>query len=724
MTTYTFKPNASQQFVNWDDPTVWAQGVVPNSADADVVFMPTTYAGSTLTYTSFVTIKTGEMFTVRSISLDPIDYLTLNGSLTVETDFTASGNLGFNAGVLHARTIEVGGISFQGQGDVFASTVTNNTRILGASAGGSGLNINAENFTNNGTLIAASGNLNLVVSTGGFTNLSGSTLVGGAYEVDGPTTASILSINAGSVIVGDSAKITLSGGMITSFDPSAGRFVPLTSSLRSVDAAGTLAIIGAPYTFGPLDVSGTVSIAGDGYGTVGTGSLTSSQLTVEPGGQIKGYGSLSGSIINNGSITSSLQQYTLHVDGDVSGSGLLEIGPGVAGNQPGLGNSISPYYRLEASLELTGNVSQNVRYANNIGQLVLDTPSEFSGKIAPAQLGGDHILLPNMSAQSITGTSYSGTSDGGVLKINYSTGTVALDFIGNYAASSFTFSSGPQQLSSDPASTLIVIGPQNDYLFGKIEHGIGSSNTAGIYALYVGVLNRAPDLLGMEYFTGLSQNGASLTDVASTLLSSSERGSAVLSPDIFVQSLYTNILHRSADNSGLNYFKDELASGISQAAVAVQIATSPEARASLQPAFDAGVVVPDAADSGVARLYHALLVRPPDAVGLKYFEDNVHGIAPTGDITAINQGLAAVAASIYNSSEYMRYHSPGPNADYIESLYMNALGRHADLGGASYFANQLSQGISRATVAVEIANSAEAQVHLVGVVEAGAHIQG
>ena len=58
----------------------------------------------------------------------------------------------------------------------------------------------------------------------------------------------------------------------------------------------------------------------------------------------------------------------------------------------------------------------------------------------------------------------------------------------------------------------------------------------------------------------------------------------------------------------------------------------------------------------------------------------------------------------------------------MQSVYAGALGRPADAGGLDYYEGLLAHGTSRATVATTIAESAEAQIHLVGHVEAGWHL--
>src|SRR4051812_25522735 len=90
MTTYTFTPKVSTQIVNWNDPTVWIGALVPNAADADVIFPTVTTSGGSI-YSSIVNINNGESFSTRSVSLS-------NNVLWVKGALTAAGDIGLHAG--------------------------------------------------------------------------------------------------------------------------------------------------------------------------------------------------------------------------------------------------------------------------------------------------------------------------------------------------------------------------------------------------------------------------------------------------------------------------------------------------------------------------------------------------------------------------------------------------------------------------------------------------
>jgi hypothetical protein len=90
--------------------------------------------------------------------------------------------------------------------EIWGSAFTNNGAITAASSGGT-LAIDDNTFTNSGT-ITVSGGDTVDIAPATFTNLSLSTLTGGAYTVDA---GSILELADNAAIVTDDANITLSG---------------------------------------------------------------------------------------------------------------------------------------------------------------------------------------------------------------------------------------------------------------------------------------------------------------------------------------------------------------------------------------------------------------------------------------------------------------------------------------------------------------------------------
>ncbi|WP_406857049.1 DUF4214 domain-containing protein [Alsobacter sp. KACC 23698] len=109
---------------------------------------------------------------------------------------------------------------------------------------------------------------------------------------------------------------------------------------------------------------------------------------------------------------------------------------------------------------------------------------------------------------------------------------------------------------------------------------------------------------------------------------------------------------------------------------------------------------PDAA--GVGRLYWAILGRDADQGGQTAFTSAVkHGASPSD-----------VAATMLNSQEFHQQHGSMASSAFVDLLYQGALGRSADGSGLHFWQGLLDSGVSRASVAVGIAQSADAQQHL------------
>ncbi|WFU10924.1 DUF4214 domain-containing protein [Rhizobium sp. CB3090] len=102
------------------------------------------------------------------------------------------------------------------------------------------------------------------------------------------------------------------------------------------------------------------------------------------------------------------------------------------------------------------------------------------------------------------------------------------------------------------------------------------------------------------------------------------------------------------------------------------------------------------------RLYHATLGRDPDVGGISDFA------------VAFNSGTTAVqlAAVMINSAEFAQKYGTLDNTQFVTLLYQNALGRVPEAAGLNGWVGTLNAGTSRASVAQQIADSAEGQAHM------------
>jgi FG-GAP-like repeat len=455
MATYTFQPTTTAQFVDWSDPAVWIGGVpgsVPNGPSAEVVIPVVTLSGGE-TDASFISIASDESYSVESVSLAS-NYLTIDGDLTVATDFAiqAGGEIDMGGGTLDAGTVENDGIDIQGDGQVITTgLLTNDSEIVG-----NGLTLTLGGLVNDGALIAASGNLT-VQAPSGFAQFSDGSLTGGAYEAT--TSSSTLYLDVGGVVTTDAAAITLSGGgAIDSYDSANSSYVSIESTMGLIAATGTLSLTDQTVDWQtPLTVAGALSLSSSARDEA---VLDATQLTIDPDGTVGGAGTINGPIANSGAIFAGLPLDSafgsgggeLDIQGAVTGDGRIEIRP-----EEVLGVIDSSF--LTSTLELGGPDSDNVSFADGTGTLQLDDPSAFNATIT---LGGpgDQIILSGVSYASVTGYTYADNATGGALTINAGATAYTLKFTGNYDASSFALSAGPQLFQSSPPSLLIThVGP-------------------------------------------------------------------------------------------------------------------------------------------------------------------------------------------------------------------------------------------------------------------------
>ncbi|WP_336489511.1 DUF4214 domain-containing protein [Methylobacterium nigriterrae] len=307
----------------------------------------------------------------------------------------------------------------------------------------------------------------------------------------------------------------------------------------------------------------------------------------------------------------------------------------------------------------------------------------------------------NLYVNSITygGQTFAGSSATHTSAVAFLDTTAALYGTGSAVTFNINGYAGPYTIDGD--------------LFGTLVHD-GQGPGGEIYALYDGLLGRAPDLLGLEGWTHALSHGTSLHDIAQAFLASPEgqARTGALGNAAFVEQLYESALDRHSDPAGLSYWTAALDAGAQRADVALGFVLSSEHLASLKSVYDAGLFVPDAHAADVARLYYAVLDRAPDAAGL------------SGWTSQLDQGASVegVAQAFLAAPEVQAKTGALTNAQYIDWLYENALGRHAEAAGLGYWTDQLDHGASRAGLAIGIGLGAEAQQHHLAEIEAGWHV--
>lgn len=146
-----------------------------------------------------------------------------------------------------------------------------------------------------------------------------------------------------------------------------------------------------------------------------------------------------------------------------------------------------------------------------------------------------------------------------------------------------------------------------------------------INELYSLILGRTNDQGGMQYWLGTIRGGSRLEDVATYFYGSIEFYRRVGNTDAsFVNALYDQILHRSADASGRSYWVSVMRQGKSRSSIADGFYKSIESRR-----------------DRVTRLYREVLGRNPDTGGREYWAGRL-----------VHEGDVTLAAYLASSPEY------------------------------------------------------------------------
>ncbi len=138
------------------------------------------------------------------------------------------------------------------------------------------------------------------------------------------------------------------------------------------------------------------------------------------------------------------------------------------------------------------------------------------------------------------------TNASGIVRRQY------LDFVGRQPnlGELNLFRTGLNDGSAGPADVVAAVAslPESADLRAKVTR------------LYSAYFQRLPDYGGFQYWTGRLRSGTSLQKASDTFAASSEfrRTYGSLSNRAFVKLVYTNVLHRAPDTSGLNYWVSRL----------------------------------------------------------------------------------------------------------------------------------------------------------------------
>lgn len=151
----------------------------------------------------------------------------------------------------------------------------------------------------------------------------------------------------------------------------------------------------------------------------------------------------------------------------------------------------------------------------------------------------------------------------------------------------------------------------------------------------------------------------------------------------FARQQYLDFLGRQGDDGGLRFWEDALNSGARQRTDLVELFLD-------SPEFG-GTVAP------VNRLYSAYFNRAPDRGGLFFWVDWIRS----------GRNLGQVSDEFARSDEFIATYGSLTDADFIDLVYTNVLGRSADAAGRAFWIDRLASGLTRGQLMVGFSESPE-----------------
>ncbi|MEM7275679.1 MAG: DUF4214 domain-containing protein [Actinomycetota bacterium] len=215
-----------------------------------------------------------------------------------------------------------------------------------------------------------------------------------------------------------------------------------------------------------------------------------------------------------------------------------------------------------------------------------------------------------------------------------------------------------------------------------------------INRLYQAYFLRLPDLSGWTYWLDQRASPVPLAAVSDAFAASTEFQTMYgsLTDEAFIDLVYANVLNRSADSAGRDYWLAQLAAGVPRGTVMMSFAESGEYVDRTQTAAPT-----DVDEARISRLYQAFFLRAPDADGLAYW---------TGQAKA-GVTLEAIAAAFAGSDEFVTEYGALTDTQFVTLVYANVLDRAPDQAGLDHWVGLLAAGLDRGTVMVGFSESSE-----------------
>jgi hypothetical protein len=223
---------------------------------------------------------------------------------------------------------------------------------------------------------------------------------------------------------------------------------------------------------------------------------------------------------------------------------------------------------------------------------------------------------------------------------------------------------------------------------GPLASAAPSPLDATIQRLYSAILHRDADASGLDYWRGesqrLSSHGVSSLAqahlIAEALFTSAEYSVQGRDDEAYVRDVYAAYLDRDADVSGLAYWKGRL-QNLPREAVRAGFISAPEHRAVATRSLNPSGYVPM---DFLVDMSRGLSGHAPDEATFAAWATALR-TQPCNDL--LDRQVAALAVGLQATS-----FRGGADATYVSSLYAGLLQREPDDGGLAFWVGWLPQG--------------------------------
>jgi hypothetical protein len=303
-----------------------------------------------------------------------------------------------------------------------------------------------------------------------------------------------------------------------------------------------------------------------------------------------------------------------------------------------------------------------------------------SYQITPAATGNTYVL------QSLSGSTISSAGTATYTQSNALTGSYAYsDSVTGSGTLFMAFTSADAgAFYNTDASTSNGLTDYQIGTFHLTTAAVHATNTAYVSQLYNDLLKRPLDATGTaRWVGGLDAGTYAYSDVAMGITGSREYDGDL------INGYYQTYLHRSAEAGGLNYWVDQMQTGLNAEVILAGILGSDEYYGDV-----GGTNTPF-----VTALYESFLGRAPEnaPTGLPYWL----GVLQTDVTNGMSAGQAreSVSEAISSSNEN--------RVDVVTSFYETFLDRAPDSGGLANWVQQLADGVSQPTIITAFVTSPE-----------------